>query len=171
MPQDLAIVLVDEVTRDVRAVGVQSGVGGLDLILSVRDSGVFSGIDETGLEKKIPQGIHVQIVAQVAVFVLSLMEKAQQLHVILGRDIDQRQPASHAAVLGRDVDHPAKDDLGGAGHFEDARKMQLHIRQHQPRAEAGRAFFLLDRKTRTGQIDHLQVQVFLGEGMTEDDVR
>ncbi len=105
--------------------GIYFRVGFLNLLFVLLNRGVFVRINEAGFKKEIPQGIQVNIIADIGIFIFGLMQHGNKFEVIANIHVQQRQSGFNP-LLAVGIDHFfAKNNLGAAFNFVAIGKSQI----------------------------------------------
>ena len=137
VPEDIAFLLVDKMPGNAGALGVELFIDVLDAIFVGFDIRVFIRINEPGFKKEPPERIQVDLVANVRIAVVGLVQKGQELDVVLRVHVDNRQSTFDPDTLFPLFADSAVDDLGLAVDRNIVGKPHLHFRDGQTGQELG----------------------------------
>jgi len=163
--ENLFVVLVGKMSCNGRVPIIQPIVCLLDFFLVGQNERILLGIDESGLKKEIPKHIQIDTIAHVAVFVFRVVQQGQQFVVVFGRNVQKGETAFDPAAGVRTAQGASINHLYLTGKSEASSEIDLHLGQNHAGQKNGIRIVFLYRETGSGNVDHIPVNEYAGEGM------
>jgi len=164
---DAAILLISEMTGNLRMLLVELDVGFLESLSLPLDEPILFGIDKPCLKEEFPQVIHVHIVGNRGMGVERVAEKMSQSAIGTDAHVENGDPAPDPLFpFGLTI-----DDLGEAIDFWSACKTDRKIRKELPRDDQPLLGVLVNRQTRGGNVLDIQLHLLPKKRVIKNNTR
>ena len=171
MPEDLSLILVDEMPGYFGILYIQLFIGTLDSVFVVLKKAVFFGVNKAGLKKELPEAIEVDPIAEVHIVVFCPIQSRQQFCVVGGVYVNKGQAAFQSLAVFTALQTFLINNLYLAGCLEVVGQVQFQLRYDHAGQEYGLLFLLYHRKSGTGDVFSFQRVLVSGKRVLENNIR